>query len=55
MLTRLLQINEAPDSLDATDALAVAVCHFFQQGAVQSEKRYSGWKAFLSDNPQRKV
>jgi crossover junction endodeoxyribonuclease RuvC len=55
MLIRLLQIEESPESLDATDALAVAVCHFFQQGAVQTEKRYTGWKAFLADHPDRKA
>ncbi len=54
MLTRLLLLTENPESLDATDALAVAVCHYFQQGKTETGKKYSGWKAFLSENPGRK-
>ena len=55
MLTRLLNLTEDPESLDATDALAVAVCHYFQQGKTETGKKYSGWKAFLSENPERKM
>jgi crossover junction endodeoxyribonuclease RuvC len=51
MIQTLLSIKEAPKLLDATDALAVAVCHHFQGGnTVKSSK---SWKAFLSDNPGR--
>lgn len=53
MLTRLLEITEAPDHLDATDALAVAVCHHFQAGRPEPGTKYSGWKAFLAANPDR--
>lgn len=38
---------------DATDALAVAVCHHFQNGAVKSKGAYSGWESFLAKNPDR--
>lgn len=43
-------------SLDATDALAVAVCHHFQAGNPLSgqSKKYKDWSSFLSDNPKRK-
>lgn len=51
MLMHLLNIKEAPKMLDATDALAVAVCHHFQ-GGVQKDKPKS-WKAFLNQNPDR--
>jgi crossover junction endodeoxyribonuclease RuvC len=27
MVTRLLELEQAPDSADAADALAVAICH----------------------------
>ena len=33
--------------------LAVAVCHYFQQGKPTSEKSYSGWDAFVKANPKR--
>lgn len=53
MLVHLLKITENPETLDATDGLAAAVCHFFQQGNTTNEKKFSGWKAFVSANPQR--
>jgi crossover junction endodeoxyribonuclease RuvC len=55
MLQRLLSMNSAPEYLDATDAVAVALCHYFQKGKADSKKSYTGWKAFLSDNPGRKA
>jgi crossover junction endodeoxyribonuclease RuvC len=51
MLMTLLKIKELPKLLDATDALAVALCHHFQKGATKSGKM--SWDAFLKDNPQR--
>ncbi len=54
MLQRLLNFKETPEFLDATDGLAVAVCHSFQRvGAVATGKSYSGWEAFVSDNKKR--
>lgn len=53
MLTRLLQITGTPDTLDATDGLAAAVCHFFQHEKHETGKKFSGWKSFLSANPDR--
>lgn len=41
--------------LDATDALGAALCHYYQNKKVATVgKSYTGWKAFLSDNPNRK-
>ena len=54
MLKNLLNIKEMPTFLDATDGLAAAVCHHFQSGRSTGQTNYSGWKAFLSQNPQRK-
>jgi len=51
MILTLLKIKDTPKFLDATDALAVAICHHFQGGAIV--KKTGGWKAFLSDNPAR--
>jgi crossover junction endodeoxyribonuclease RuvC len=55
MLQHLFSIKEMPDSLDATDGLAAAVCHFYQRGRTEEKKSYSGWKSFLAENPGRKV
>jgi crossover junction endodeoxyribonuclease RuvC len=44
------------DNLDATDALAVATCHFYQASSIAGgSKSYSGWGAFLKNNPDRKA
>ena len=53
MLKTLLKIQEIPKLLDATDALAVAVCHHFHEGRLQTRGRNEGWKAFLEENPGR--
>ena len=58
MLQTLLKFSETPDFLDATDGLAVAVCHSFQRiptGKTGSKKSYSGWDTFAKDNKNRIV
>ena len=54
MLERMLNITQSQAYLDATDGLAVAVCHYFQKGIAEAPKKYTGWAAFLSQNPERK-
>jgi crossover junction endodeoxyribonuclease RuvC len=51
MLMTLLHIKELPKLLDATDALAVALCHHFQNG--ESKRSGKSWESFLKDNPNR--
>jgi crossover junction endodeoxyribonuclease RuvC len=51
MLMTLLSIKELPKLLDATDALAVAMCHHYQKGKVQ--KKANSWSEFLKENPKR--
>ncbi|MEX2513757.1 MAG: crossover junction endodeoxyribonuclease RuvC [Cyclobacteriaceae bacterium] len=53
MLKTLLNLQEIPKLLDATDALAVALCHHFHEGRLQTRGRSGGWKSFLSENPDR--
>jgi crossover junction endodeoxyribonuclease RuvC len=54
MLQRLLNFKETPEFLDATDGLAVAVCHSFQRiSTSDAGKSYSGWGAFVKDNQKR--
>lgn len=68
MLQSILNITDMPKHLDATDGLAAAVCHYFQNrivtgGVVKSEKpvkkkkgsSYNSWQAFLNNNPDRKA
>ncbi|MXV51060.1 crossover junction endodeoxyribonuclease RuvC [Pedobacter sp. HMF7647] len=54
MLQSLLGFKETPEFLDATDGLAVSVCHSFQRvTAGKTSKSYSGWEAFAQDNKKR--
>ena len=55
MLENILQVKIDNTYLDATDALATAVCHFFQSSsAISGKKKYKDWSGFLKDNPDRK-
>ena len=54
MLQNLLSLKEFPTKyLDASDGLAVAVCHHFNSGNVSPDKNYTGWASFLKQNPER--
>lgn len=55
MLQRLLQFDDDPKYFDASDALAVAVCHHFQgNGALPvATVKAKGWEDFLKNNPGR--
>ncbi len=45
------------EELDATDALATAICHYFQSsnalGRIAGQKSYGNWSDFIKDNPGR--
>jgi len=51
MLMQIFSMKEMPKLLDASDALAVAVCHHYQNGLVKSKSK--SWGSFLKDNPDR--
>ncbi|HSU28796.1 MAG TPA: crossover junction endodeoxyribonuclease RuvC [Chitinophagaceae bacterium] len=53
MLQRLLVLKEEPKYFDATDALAVAVCHHFQSHSnfTKTNKSFSGWEDYIKKNP----
>ena len=53
MLQSLLGLKTLPKNLDATDGLAAAVCHFYNDGKVEVGKSYSGWDAFVKQNPKK--
>src|SRR5512138_543755 len=55
MLQSLLKFSQPPQYLDATDGLAAAVCHYFQNNPGKQEKKFTGWKSFLTENPERQV
>jgi crossover junction endodeoxyribonuclease RuvC len=54
-LQHLFHLTDLPKELDATDAVAVAICHFLQQSKPQGNgnKEYRNWNDFIRKNPGR--
>ena len=55
MLQRLVLIEDRPNFFDASDALAVALCHHYSNSSVINVqgKTIKGWKEFITQNPER--
>lgn len=53
MLKTILKFDSAPKLFDATDALAVALCHHYNANAIATGSK--SWKSFLQDNPGRVI
>lgn len=54
MISKTLKVDLDPKYLDATDALAIALCHHYQMSnPLASIGGKSDWKKFLEDNPER--
>jgi crossover junction endodeoxyribonuclease RuvC len=51
MLKTILKFDITPKMLDASDALAVALCHHYNRNSSVSKAK--SWKAFIHDNPDR--
>ena len=69
MLQKIIQFEQLPEFLDATDATAAAVCHYFQRSLnilgdndetktvkiPKGKKSFNSWSSFLENNPDRKI
>ena len=55
MLQRIVNIADEPQYFDASDALAVAICHHYQDKApvVSGSKPLKGWNDFIQKNLHR--
>lgn len=54
MLQSILKTKEFDSkTLDATDGLAAAVCHFYQQQSIVGAKKVKSWSDFIKQNPER--
>ena len=53
MLQNLFNIKELPKNLDSTDGLAAAVCHFYNNKSISTDKKYSGWSSYIKNNPKK--
>ena len=52
-LKQMFGMTIMPSDLDATDALAVAVCHYLQMKNPVAEKGAKSWEEFVKKNPDR--
>ncbi len=55
MLTTTLKVNLQDHLLDASDALAAAVCHYYtsRNRLPGNKSTHKGWQGFISNNPER--
>ena len=54
MVEKTLEIDIDPSHLDATDALAIAMCHFYELSSPLAGKASGGsWEKFIAANPDR--
>ena len=54
MLEKTLGVRLQAEHLDATDALAIALCHHYEtSNPLASVKGKGGWEQFLKDHPER--
>lgn len=53
MVSSILKVKFKELPLDATDALGTAICHHYQNKSLGEGKKYTGWKSFLKDNPNK--
>ena len=55
MLQTILTFKSTAKHFDATDALAVALCHHYQCSSpiAKAGKNFKGWEEFISKNPGR--
>ncbi len=52
-LQKVYHLNELPDKMDITDAIAVAICHYIQMSRPQQKREYKNWGDFIKKNPDR--
>jgi crossover junction endodeoxyribonuclease RuvC len=54
-LQKILKIKDLPQNLDATDGLAVALCHYYQTSVALAKDiaPYKSWKDFINQNAKR--
>ncbi|HNQ69316.1 MAG TPA: crossover junction endodeoxyribonuclease RuvC [Bacteroidales bacterium] len=48
MLQKLLNLDELPQKLDATDGLAAALCHYYQRADIVTDAKCKDWKEYIA-------
>lgn len=52
-LQKVYNLADLDQGLDASDAIAVAICHFIQHDKPKKSKEYKNWSDFIKKNPER--
>jgi crossover junction endodeoxyribonuclease RuvC len=54
LIVQIFKLKEVPELLDATDALGVAICHYYStKGISKGTAKKKDWSSFLKENPTR--
>lgn len=60
MLENILKVELSREFMDATDGIAIAICHHYHanspasaQSSSSAKNKKGGWGAFVSENPER--
>ncbi|MBR1573261.1 MAG: crossover junction endodeoxyribonuclease RuvC, partial [Bacteroidales bacterium] len=54
MIQKTLGVHLDDKFLDATDALAIALCHHYQETSpLVAKGKSSGWESFVKEHPDR--
>ena len=49
-----LKLDKNHSKFDATDAVAIAICHYFMyKPGMPTTENYGSWKSFISKNPDK--
>lgn len=55
MIEKQFNIDLTGVSLDATDAISVAICHSFARSTANKNGSAKGWSSFIKSNPDRVI
>lgn len=53
ILQRFFKMKDFPQNTDETDAIAIAMCHFFQGNNPLAKSKSTSWADFVKKNPKR--
>jgi crossover junction endodeoxyribonuclease RuvC len=54
LIVQIFKLKEVPELLDATDALGVALCHFYStKNGLKEKAGKKDWSSFIKENPKR--
>ncbi|HAW08520.1 MAG: crossover junction endodeoxyribonuclease RuvC [Chloroherpetonaceae bacterium] len=55
MVRETLSILETPEFYDCTDALSLAICHFYKQSSGSNTSKIKSWADYINQNPDKVI